>query len=436
MHFGTVAETRNRPWGNRIVKRTPSPRHVDAFDHRKYIVAEHEYIAADGDCLCTVVRYRDSFRSRYHGHVFLPRERCYVQATRGGWFRCDPDHPGLPPEDAWEGPLPLYALPTLLAMPPSLPVAVVDSEGHADAINACGRMPAVCAFGGPRSNDRRTDWMPLQDRNVIFIASASDDSRSYLNRLAYRLSSIVADFRLVPTPDRTGFGAAEAAAKGRPFGASIDAWLDPASAPSRPTPEGEIRWAGIRAWLDPLLAASPPAPADDLEPLRALMHRPLDTGPSAPSIAQLLREGYVEDGLLIVEYRPGHQGNRQCRTTAAKLGLRFIRGRLVMALNHVGLRALWQLTAPPPVDLDDMVLGLPGAQRYHSAKELSRASGNCVQKAASDKRDRTKQSRCPRAMFDGTVYRAVVLPPHAALRLGIFSSAPGDESAQSIDSDG
>ena len=91
---------------------------------------------------------------------------------------------------------------------------MVDAEEHADAINKCRRMLAVCAFGTWRSNDDRTDLTPVEGRNVLMIGQADKRSRRYMRRLTNRLMPLVYGRKLALPPGESRYGAAQANADG------------------------------------------------------------------------------------------------------------------------------------------------------------------------------------------------------------------------------
>lgn len=360
----------------RQLARLGRPRHVRGFREPDHIVSEHVYLDAGGDHVCTVARYKRNKRLPVRGGS-LPERICYVPASDGGWWLCDPDHRGLPDEDAWPDKLPLYGLGALAKATQAVPAMVVDHEHHADAINACRKLPALCPFNGPGSHPDRTDWSPLAGRNVFIVASAHRRSRRLARRLAAELSPLCHGIKIALPPGETRYGPADAAADD----------------PKQP-------WRSMRGWLDPLMQSAEPMPSPDLKRIEAVLHTRIEaysTPAKRVSIASLLREGWVHEGQLITDRKHQAKGDLAARERAAALGWRFLRGRLVMALRCDPLHELVKGGPYPNLEIDAAVSRMPGAKRYRSR------SGTV--------------SRLP---FAGTLYGCVELPFGSARRLKLF----------------
>lgn len=365
----------------RQLARLGRPRHVSDFDNREHIVSEHEYLAADRDHICTVVRYQRKPRTPIKGS--LPQKACFVPASHGGWWRCDPDHRGLPEEDAWLDKIPLYGLPVLDRVTKAAPVVIVDHEHHAVAINRCRKIPALCPFNGHGSDHHRIDWTPLSGRNVFIVANAHPRSRRYMRRLAQALAPLVNGMKIALPPGDTRYGVADAAAD-----------------------DLEHSWRSIRGWLDPLLKDMS-WPADvELTALTAVLHTPVKTiGPEfmRMSLAALMHKGWTHEGSLILDRVPGNKGYSTFRDLAAERGWRFHGGRLFMALRCKALHELVKESPYPDLDIDETVLKLPGVKRY-----------------------RNKAGTVKRMRFAGKLYACAELPWSAARKLRLFH-ATGEE---------
>ena len=184
----------------------------------------HDYRDAEDRLLWQIVRY-----SGDHGGL---KERTFVPAARGGWWKCKPHDSLLPVEDQRVNRYPLYRLPELLAatrVGVSRQVWVVDDERCVDAVldmvepPAGGPPPCTCLYG--RKYDFRPfDLEPLRGRRVVLLAAASNTSRDYVRKLARELARLNCQVRWILPPGDTGYSVADALEKGG--WPSARAWLD------------------------------------------------------------------------------------------------------------------------------------------------------------------------------------------------------------------
>ena len=189
------------------------PQHVEKFLHPEHVYDTHSYVTADDDHVCTVVRYRRRPGVPVGGR--LPKSLVYTPSS-SGWWICRPTHTGLPVEDAWRQPMPLYGLDypdrdKPLAM-------VVIGEENVDALNSYGMIPAYCALDREKARISEHDWSPLAGLNVFLVANASAPERAYIARLAKHLAPIVNAMKVAMPRGETGFDPAEAASRRRRMG--------------------------------------------------------------------------------------------------------------------------------------------------------------------------------------------------------------------------
>ena len=92
------------------------------------------------------------------------------------------------------------------------------------------------------------------------------------------------------------------------------------------------------------------------------------------TIAEMVHYGWTDEetGELIETRKSSSRGDKACRESAKRLGWRFYGGKLMMALNYPPIEALMARTKFKGVDLDSVVLGLPGVMRYHTPQGPSR----------------------------------------------------------------
>jgi hypothetical protein len=85
------------------------------------------------------------------------------------------------------GPLPLYRLPELLALP-NATVYICEGEKAADALAALGLVATTTAHGA--KSPKKTDLSPLCARDVVILPDNDDSGVSYANRFSELLSSL------------------------------------------------------------------------------------------------------------------------------------------------------------------------------------------------------------------------------------------------------
>lgn len=195
----------------------------DQLSDRTKAVMRHDYRDAEGRLLWQIVRYLGD-----RGGL---KERTFVPAARGGWWKCKPRDSLLPAEDQRVDRYPLYRLPELLAVTQAVEsrqVWVVDDERCVDAVlsmadpPASGPPPCTCLYG--RKYDFRLfDLEPLRGQHVALLAAASKTSRDYVQRLAQELARLGCRVRQALPPGDTGYSVADVLEKGGWY--SARAWL-------------------------------------------------------------------------------------------------------------------------------------------------------------------------------------------------------------------
>jgi hypothetical protein len=196
-------------------------------------VASWKYYDTRGNLIASVRRYEPDGTPASKTY----RPYCYkTVAGRQTWTTGAPDL------------RPLYRLPDIAFSPT---VVLVEGEKCAQALAACG-IEATTAMQGAKAPIEKTDWSPLQGKEVILWPDADEPGYSYMAKVATRLMALGCRIRLVPIPDGKsgGWDAADA----------IEDRLDPHDliAAAKPIRESDLPKSKIRILDISELADLPP----------------------------------------------------------------------------------------------------------------------------------------------------------------------------------
>ena len=111
-----------------------------------------------------------------------------------------------------------------------------------------------------------------------------------------------------------------------------------------------------------------------IAPLLAVLSLSDKVGNSVLTLSEMLHEGWVDaqtGKLITMRVTQGGNVNEGAQAQAKRMGFRFHKGRLAMALNHDPLTALMRHTRFPDHDLDKLVMRIEGAE-IHTARSGNR----------------------------------------------------------------
>jgi hypothetical protein len=197
-------------------------------------VASWKYYDTRGNLIASVRRYEPDGTPASKTY----RPYCYKTVSgRESWTTGAPDL------------RPLFRLPDI-AFSPS--VVLVEGEKCAEALAACG-IDATTAMQGAKAPIEKTDWSPLQGKEVILWPDADEPGLSYMAKVASRLLALGCKVLLVPVPKdkKLGWDAADAIIEDR---------LDPHDliAAAKPIRESDLPKSKIRILDISELADLPP----------------------------------------------------------------------------------------------------------------------------------------------------------------------------------
>ena len=163
-----------------------------------WFVCDHKYFDADGKLLYTVVRHdKDKWVESGKEVKRFAKCRAFHEGEadgKSGWIAKMPLSENRP----------LYRIQELNASPKAAQVMIVEGEKAADAaVRAFPKAPVTTWTGGTSAWER-TDWSPVEGRDVLLVADHDKPGRKAMKALAVSLGPKCNSIKLVLPPGDTG----------------------------------------------------------------------------------------------------------------------------------------------------------------------------------------------------------------------------------------